>query len=262
MKKEIFLILILTLTLTIFAQTAIAKNICPEDNCRKKDNLFVSVGYKGTFSIIDARKGKTKTVEGLPYSLQAISTSPEGITYIANYFGHQGQGRGIHILNPKTGETEYIQPSGASYPIISMAFSPDGKLYVAEKIGSSIGYFGVINLTEKSYQRISNLIPITHGMEFSQNRILYGTVNGKLYTINTTNGKRTLASNNQFLQSSYSLAFTPDGRLYAIGREFNSPDRNSTMIQINPETAERIGEPIKLTRDMRGLAFFKDTPKD
>jgi hypothetical protein len=69
-----------------------------------------------------------------------------------------------------------------------------------------------------------------------------------------------LVGSGRFLESSFSLAFTPDGSLYATGYDFGSsyPNYKYAFVQVNPLTGARIGEPLMLSGADRGLALVPE----
>jgi WD40 repeat protein len=224
-------------------------------------NQFIAVGYNGQFTRIDTSIGEIPpTRNDLPYSLQEIAKSPKGIYYTINYFDSPS---GLWTIDPFTGGTKYLYRPNIVYPVRGMAFSPSGKLYVTEN--STSFYLGVLDITTGSYSRLGQMSGDNiqaDGLCFSPNGQLYGTVGGMLYTINTGNGRMYRVGNGQFLQSSFALAFTPNGSLYATGYDYGStyPDYKYAFVQVDPLTGSRIGEPIQLSGADRGLAYVIPEP--
>jgi WD40 repeat protein len=222
--------------------------------------LFCAVGFNGTFAVIDAGTGEISGARtDLPLSLQSIAVSPSGTYYTINYF--DSVPTGIWTLDPRTGDTDFLMHPQSIYPIRGMAFSPDGKLYVTRESYSFA--LGIINLENGSYRTVGGLSGDNiqaDGLDFSPDGQLYGTVGGKLYTIDITNGYMHQVGTGRFLESSFSLAFTPDGDLYATGYDFGStyPNYSYAFVQVDPLTGNRIGEAISLPGADRGLAYIPE----
>jgi hypothetical protein len=146
--------------------------------------LFFAVGYHGEFTHIDASTGEVPpTRYDLPSDLQALATSPSGVSYTINYFDSPS---GLWIINPLTGDTQYLLRPKTVYPVRGMAFSPAGQLYVT--VENTNFYLGIVNVTDGSYSKVGRLFgdaAQADGLDFSPDGRLYGTVGGKLYTIDT-----------------------------------------------------------------------------
>jgi hypothetical protein len=226
----------------------------------KPTYLFFAVGYHGQFTHIDPSIGEVPpTRNDLPDSLQALATSPNGICYTISYSS------GLFVIDPFTGDTQYLLRPKTQHPVRGMAFSPSGQLYVYVHLYLGLGYLGIVDVANGSYKQIGRIFgdnTQADGLDFSPDGTLYGTVGGKLYTIDLDDAEMHLVGNGeQFLQSSFSLAFTPEGLLYATGYDFGSsyPDYKYAFVQVNPLTGARIGEPIVLSGADRGLALVPES---
>ncbi len=219
--------------------------------------LFFAVGYRGEFTHIDAARGQVApSRDDLPLNLQAVAASSSGTYYAANY------NEGFFSIDPFTGKTERLSWPGAPYDVYAMAFSPSGELYAI--VDTVDLYLGKVNVGTGNYSVIGKLSGDSKsilGLDFSPDGVLFGVGEGKLYTINPATAKVTSVGNGEaFLQYADSIAFTPDGALYAVGFEFGSgyPDYKWVFVQVDPLTGKRIGQTHPLSISATGLAFIPE----
>ena len=223
--------------------------------------LFFAVGFNGEFTHIDSELGQVApTGTSNVGRLQALATSTDGSFYTIKYASVTPGG--LYSIDPWTGEATWLFQGGHLYPIRGMAMSPGGSLYVTETPFAGEQYLGVLDVSDGSYQRINRvrggLFDQADGLDFSPSGVLYGTAGGQLYTINPSTARLSVVgTGDRVVNVTFSIAFTPEGRLFAVGRDFDE-DQTPVFVEIDPLTGLRIRETFPLDGDYRGLALVPE----
>ncbi len=228
------------------------------------DPKFVAVGWTGNFTHIDAPNGEVPPSRtDLPQYMQALAYSTTGALYVARH-SYGGGTSDIQMIDPMTGETTFTV--SVSEDVRGMAISPAGTLYVSINTSTVITAphrLGTIDLSDGSYTDIAELWGdenIAQGLAYSPGGQLYAIspknhlpgdpVAYNLTTVDTATARMHLVGSFTGPNISQSIAFTPDGRLHAVGWEF---------ARLNPTTGAVIGSTLALNRDYRGMEFV-DAP--
>ena len=267
MKKVLLIICITAVSLTMV-------------NPASAGPVFCAIGWNGQFTHIDADIGQLFPTKGVsPGGFQALSWSPDGILYaggIVNQYQHIG---GLYIIDVSTGDTTAIFTS-IDTTFSGMEFSDSGVLYVTGHIDWWWGpEFATIDLTDGSYTILGYLwgdiyieepsFPMgshwngIQGLAFSPDGILYGIGSNEgmggtynLYTIDLddfeTHFVGSFPTSGMYPDFDRSIAFTPDGRLFAIG--------DGVFAELDPADGTIIGDVLTVDGDFRGLALVSMPP--
>jgi WD40 repeat protein len=221
-------------------------------SCLGYSELFCAVGYNGEFTQIDPLTGEVGVKRtDLPKQLQALSWSPNGTLYAGTNSGQ------IYSINPFNGNYAFIRTLSINN-LRGMAFSSDGLLYI-----TAFNYFEVVDLASGQIRDIGQTVTpgssssIIQGLAFSPEGILYGITplgylnTYGLYTIDTANAAvHDIATFTSTANVNQSLAFTSDGKLFAVGQ--------GAFAQLNPIDGTVIGRPVTLQGDYRGLELVPE----
>ena len=224
-------------------------NLPEETAPTSSEFILCAVDYYGKFLHIDPNSGETEIIRtDLPLDLQALAYSPDGILYAATTDGD------MYTIDPISGETVHFL--SLNWRIMSMAFSPSGDLYATAIIstGPTVENLRILDINTGTFTDVGTLWgdgDSVQGLDF-RNGTLYGNnpfrLQGEtfgLYQIDLDDVEMHCIAEMSTADTNQSLAFAPDGSLYAIGgREF---------CQLNPDDGSIIGSIITLPGDFRGL---------
>jgi hypothetical protein len=214
--------------------------------------LFCAVGWFGEFTHIDASIGQVPpTRDDLPSRLQALAWSPSGDLY-AGRFGD------LYTLDPLTGDTAHFL--SINLEIRGMAFSSSGELYVTGGPSGTPDPLQIVDIGTGTYTDQGTLwgdVDECQGLAFSPGGQLYGIVphghtegTYDLFTIDLDDAETHLVGSYATANVNQSIAFTPDGSLYAVGE--------SQFAQLNPADGSIVGPVFGLSGDYRGLAIVPE----
>ena len=206
---------------------------------------LIAIGYEREFTHIDSKIGEVPpTHQNLPFRMQALAWSPDGRLFAG---GEEGQ---LYTLDPATGEV--TSETATRIEIRGMAFALDGILYATSR-----DTLYQLDPSTGEHTRIAGLHgdgDSAQGLDFSPGGELYaitpyqqGRGSHQLMRLDITSGE--LHEIGHVVLGSHpnqSIAFTPDGRLFAVGDPF--------FAELNPEDATIISE-LPLNGDYRGLAL-------
>ncbi len=226
-------------------------------------SIFIGVSYDGEFVRIDTELGQAVQVRtDLPPGLNSLAQAPNGKYYCDSY------NEGFFEIDPYTGDTQYYTNLSdfADYPIRAMAFNSNNELFVCRV--KSNHELGVIDLENSTFRKISNFTDTggCQGLDFSPTGVLYGTALGKIFTIDTETGETFQVGNSNvpILTSVYSIAFTPDGRLFAFGSDYNNDNKEREYIFVEVDVSTGLAIPGTRIEapdlDIRGIAYVVPEP--
>ena len=226
--------------------------------------LFCAVGWDRDFTHIDAAVGQVPpTHTDSPDHLQGLAWSPDGTLY-AVASGISASYNRIYTLDPWTGIGEYVcdldLPEGKS--VRSLAISPDNQVYVGDGGPGPDSLLRVDLATGELVDSVF-LTPETRnaqGLAFAPDGTLYGIevagIRGyRLTTIDPDGQTHIVGEYSGTADVGQSIAFTPDGRLFALG-EHDSTVPN--FAELDPTDGSVIGSAHSVSGSKRGLEFIPE----
>lgn len=201
------------------------------------------------------------------YNYIGMTVAADGAIYVTDQNGLGADG-GLVVLDRTTGaELSRISTnqasSGFSRAQTGIAFDENGVLYSTQSLSSAASLntidtaTGVVTTIDSlAEQIIGGDHPTT--IDFSPDGVLYGYDNKQLLTIDKATGDvQYVGGNLADIYSNLSIAFAPDGTLYATTRGFND-----YLLTIDPLTGAVLTSILLSSADsslgLAGIAFYND----
>jgi hypothetical protein len=234
----------------VFSQAARAKEV------------FCAVGWFGEFTWIDPTVGQVApTRDDLADGLQSLARSPGGTLFA-------GRDGSLYTLDPFTGDTSLFLSMDLDFR--GMAFSASGDLYVTGGQSGDPDTLQIIDISTGTYRSAGVLwgdIDEAQGLAFSPDGKLYGVAPHSspagtyydLFTIDLDDAETHLIGSHDDANLSQSLAFTRDGRLFALGEEQKAEKEwVSFFAQVDPRDGRTIGPVVSFPGDYRGVELVPE----
>lgn len=224
--------------------------------------IYWSGGFDGEFIHIDTELGQVFQIRNdLPTELNSIAMAPNGKYYCDSYDW------GLFEIGPYNGDTQYCTNlrDFTTYPIRAMAFDSNNNLFVCRVKSSH--KLGIIDIEEGTFNKIPYFRGGCQGLDFSPSGVLYGVARGQIFTIDTETGEPfQVGDSDEIIFSSVSsIAFTPEGRLFAFGSDYNYDNKelDNAFVEVDLSTGLAIAETridVPDYLDIRGIAYVVPEP--
>lgn len=170
------------------------------------DGSLLALGGEQGIFLWDLRTGSIKEkLEGHKHGVHSITFSPDG-KLVAT-----GGCKEIRLWEVANGR-EIQRIDGHTSNVVSVAFSPDGRLMVSGSLDDTVRLWEVLNGSE--VQRLER--HSVHSVVFSPDGLMVASASWRAFTYlsEVATGREV-----QCLKNAVSIAFSPNGRLVALGQK-------------------------------------------
>lgn len=222
----------------------------------------------GSLYVVNPANGASKAVgalriQGKPIGITGLAVHPKtGILYGVTAGSSPNHKNSLVTIDPNTAEATLVGQMRVTGSDIT--FNDDGELFIWLPDTNQVGRINLASGRVTAIGEIGDSTRLEGGIAFDGHGKLYTTPSGATGPIeirNPANGAVTsgpMLANAPYLSSMNSLAFSPNGELYAVNSNMGSP-AHTALVKVDPHTGivTQIGP---LPEDTDCLAFVDAPP--